>query len=115
LEVIVSVRAFGSPLVVLFGLFGACTGVCAQPPTAAYAAAQLDMAQAELDGARAALQTNDRARALQLAAQAQLDARLAWGMTDSPFVRREALELAWRAERIGAPGVLAAGPRPARP
>lgn len=105
-----SVRAFGPPLVVLFVLFGACTGVRAEPPTARYAGAQLGMAQAELDEARAALQTNDRARALQLAAQAQLDARLAWGMTDSAFVRREALELGARAGRIGGPGVLAAGP-----
>jgi hypothetical protein len=95
-------------------LSGACTGLCAEPPTAPYAAAQLEFAQTELEGARAALRNNDYVMALRLAAQAQLDARLAWGMTRSPFVRRAARELAQRAERLAARTAIArAGPGPA--
>jgi hypothetical protein len=90
-------------------LLSACTVLRAEPPTAPYAGAQLRFAEAELDGAIAALRINDHARARQLAAQAQLDARLAWGMTRSPFVRRAALELARRAERLRSRGVLAGG------
>jgi len=96
-------------------LLGAGTGVRAEPPTAPFAAAQLQIAENELDGARAALQMNDHALARRLAAQAQLDARLAWGMTESPFVRRAALELARRAARMGSQGVVAAGPAAAQP
>jgi hypothetical protein len=50
----------------------------------------------------------DYALARQLAAQAHLDARLAWGMTESPFLRREAGEIARRAERVRAQGALSA-------
>ena len=102
-------------LVLSLILLSACAGLRAELPTAPYAAAQLNLAETELDGARAALQMNDHALARQLAAQAQLDARLAWGMTDSPFVRRAALELARRAERMGSQGALATGPAPGTP
>jgi hypothetical protein len=97
-------------------LLGACTALRAELPTAPYAAGQLELAQAELDGARGALEMQDYAMARQLAAQAQLDARLAWAMTDSPFVRRAALEIGMRAERLrlqGSPAAgVDAGPRP---
>jgi hypothetical protein len=79
--------------------------VHAEPPTARYAAAQLALAQSELDGARAALQMHDYPLARQLAAQADLDARLAWAMSDSPFLRRAALDLARRADRLRTQGV----------
>jgi hypothetical protein len=89
-------------------LFGACTALRAEPPTAQFAAAQLELAQSELDEATGALRMQDYAQARQLAAQAHLDARLAWGMTESPFVRRGALEVARRADRLRAQGVLSA-------
>ena len=95
-------------LAVLMILFGGCTALRAEPPTARYAAAQLEFAQSELDEATGALRMRDYALARQLAAQAQLDARLAWGMTESPFVRREALEIILSADRLRTQGVLSA-------
>jgi|SRR4026209_231185 len=95
-------------LAFLFVLFGACTALRAEPPTAQFAAAQLELAQSELDGATGALRMRDHALARQLAAQAHLDARLAWGMTESPFVRRAALEVARSADRLRTQGVLSA-------
>lgn len=77
--------------------------------TAMYAGAQLRLAQSELDGARAALHAHDYARARQLAAQAQLDCRLAWAMSDSHAVRRAAVELNLQAERLRWQGLVAAG------
>lgn len=89
-------------------LLGASSAVRAEPPTARYAAAQLELAQSELDGASGALRMQDYASARQLAAQAHLDARLAWGMTESPFVRRAALDIVRRADRLRGQGVLSA-------
>ena len=89
-------------------LFGACTALRAEPPTAQFAAAQLELAQTELDGATGALQMRNYALARRLAAQAHLDARLAWGMTESPFVRRAALEVTRSADRYARRGVLSA-------
>ena len=101
-------------LAVLLTLLGACTLVRSEPPTARYAAAQLELAQTELDGARAALLMHDYALARQLAAQAHLDARLAWRMTESPFLRRAALDALQSADRLRTQGVLPAraGGRP---
>ena len=94
---------------IFLGLLLAASGALkAEPPASHFAAAQLDMAQAELDSATAALQTHQYALARQLAAQARLDARLAWGMTESAFVRQAALELARRAAGLRTQGVLAA-------
>jgi hypothetical protein len=95
-------------LAVLAVFFGACATVHAEPPAARYAAAQLDFALSELQRAKAALGVHDYALARQLAAQAHLDARLAWGMTNSPLLRREALELAAVADRLRTHGVLSA-------
>jgi hypothetical protein len=50
----------------------------------------------------------DYALARQLAAQAHLDARLAWGMTESPFLRREAIEVVRQADRLLAQDVFSA-------
>jgi hypothetical protein len=95
-------------------LLGACTALRADPPAAQFAGAQLGMAEAALEQARAALQAHDYPRARQLAAQAGLDARLAWGMTDSAAVRRAAVEVNRQAERLRWRSLVAAG-SPARP
>jgi hypothetical protein len=84
----------------------------ADPATAHFAGAQLRMAEAALDQARAALKAHDYARARQLAAQAGLDARLAWGMTKSTLVRRAAVEVNRHAERLRWRGLMAAGSPP---
>ena len=65
----------------------------AEPATARYAPVQLEIARAELEEARAAAALGERARARQLAAQAELDARLAWRMSDVPVVRMQAAEV----------------------
>ena len=81
-------------------LLGAFPAAHADPATAQFAGAQLLMAQTALEGARAALQQHDYAMARRLAAQASLDARLAWGMTDSAAARRDAAEFSRQAERL---------------
>ena len=96
-------------LIVLALLVGASGALHADPATAPYAGGQLDFARSELEQARRALQMNDYTLARRLAAQAQLDARLAWGMTDSAFVRRDALELNRQVDLLGAQGLLSAG------
>ena len=73
------------------------------------------MADAALEQARAALETHDYAMVQRLAAQAGLDARLAGDMADSDFVRRAAIEVNRRAERLRSRGVLAASPPGTRP
>lgn len=99
----------------LLGLLGACATLNAEPPAAQFAAGQLDMAEAALEQARAALETHDYAMVQRLAAQAGLDARLAWGMTDSHAVRSAAIEVNRQAERLRSRGVLSAGFPEARP
>jgi hypothetical protein len=90
-------------------LLGTCAALHAEPPVAQFAGAQLRMAQAALDRARAALERHDFRTARHHAAQAALDARLAWGMTDSAAVRRFAIELNGQAERLRWRGIMAAG------
>jgi hypothetical protein len=90
-------------------LLSACTGLRADPPAAQFAGAQLRMAEAALEMARAALQAHDYSRARQLASQAGLDAQLAWGMTESGAVRRAAVDINRQAERLRSRGVLAGG------
>jgi hypothetical protein len=93
---------------VLLALFGAAR---ADPAVAQFAGAQLTMAEAALEQARAALQAHDYALARRLAAQAALDARLAWSMTPSDSLRRAAVEVNRRAERMRWRGLVAAGAR----
>lgn len=81
---------------------------------ARYAGAQLGVAQAELERSRAALEVYDYAAARRLAAQAELDARLAWQMSESAAVRGAAVQIAGEAERLRWRGVIAGG-RPAGP
>ena len=81
----------------------------AEPPVGQFAGAQLGMAEAALEEARAALEANDYAAARRYAAQAGLDARLAWRMTESQALRRAAVEVNRRAERLRWRGLMAAG------
>jgi hypothetical protein len=75
----------------------------AQPAISDFAPGQLRQAEALLHQAQAAAEHGDYERARRLAAQAGLDARLAYGMTDSAFLRRDATrvheesaQLRWR-------------------
>jgi hypothetical protein len=95
-------------------LLGACSVLHAEPPVAQFAGAQLRMAEAALEQARAALQARDYPAARQLAAQAGLDARLAWGMSESNALRRAAVEVNRQAERLRWRGLVAAGSPAAR-
>jgi hypothetical protein len=65
----------------------------AELPTERYAPAQLFVAQGFLERARAAAESGDAGLAGKLAFQASLDARLAWGMTESAALRREAAQV----------------------
>ena len=65
----------------------------ADPATERYAPGQLRVAEAFLENARAAAALGDLERAGRLAWQASLDARLAWGMTESEQLRAEAAEV----------------------
>ena len=62
----------------------------AQSVNSEFAPGQLRHAEALLQQAQAAAEEGDYALARQLAAEAGLDARLAYGMSDSPFLRRDA-------------------------
>ena len=66
----------------------------AERATERYAPAQLRMAQQLLEGARAAAALGEVGRAGKLAWQARLDARLTWGMSESPQLRAEAAAVA---------------------
>ena len=81
----------------------------ADPAVAQFAGAQLGMAEAALEQARAALKAHDYALARRLAAQAALDARLAWRMSSSEALRRAAVEVNRRADRVRWRGLVAAG------
>jgi hypothetical protein len=65
----------------------------ADSATAAFAPAQLRLAEAALERAQLALSQGEYGLARRLAAQAQLDARLAWSMSESQFLRRDAARL----------------------
>jgi hypothetical protein len=72
----------------------------AEQPVADLAPGQLRQAEVFLAQARTALAQADYAGARQLAAQAQLDARLAYGMTDSSFIRRDAIAVHEESARL---------------
>jgi hypothetical protein len=65
----------------------------ADSATSAFAPGQLRLAEASLQRAEQALSQGRYDLARRLAAQAQLDARLAWSMSDSQFLRRDAARL----------------------
>lgn len=85
----------------LFWLFLAlAAGARADPATERYAPAQLRVANDLLERARTAAARGDSALAGKLAWQASFDARLAWGMSDSPHLRSEAAEVAGAANTL---------------
>jgi hypothetical protein len=92
-----------------FLLVAAAGAARADSGVAQFAGAQLGMAEAALEQARLALRANDYARGRRLAAQAALDARLAWSMTRSEALRRAAVEVSRRAEQLRFKGLMAAG------
>lgn len=88
-------RALGS--IILFLLLAPAS---AEPPTEHYAPAQLRVARTLLEHARAAAALGEVERAGKLAWQASLDARLAWGMTESERLRAEAAEVGGAASAL---------------
>lgn len=80
-------------LTLLLALALAAPAALAEPATALFAPAQLGMAQAELERAEAAAALGEYDIARKFAVQAGFDARLAWGMTDSQFLRRDAAQV----------------------
>jgi hypothetical protein len=72
----------------------------ADPATERYAPAQLRVASDFLERARDAAARGDAALAARLAWQASFDARLAWGMTESPQLRADAAEVGGEANAL---------------
>lgn len=68
--------------------------------TERYAPAQIFVAQDLLQRARAAAARGDATRAGKLAWQASLDARLAWGMTESAELRADAARVGGEASAL---------------
>lgn len=72
----------------------------AERATERYAPAQITVARDFLERARAAASLEEYAAAGTLARQAQLDARIAWGMTDAALLRAEAAAVASEAAAL---------------
>jgi hypothetical protein len=72
----------------------------AEPPIASFASGQLRFAESALERAREAGAAGDAALARRYAAQAELDARLAWSMTPSAHMRRAAADVARDVARL---------------
>jgi hypothetical protein len=72
----------------------------AERATERYAPAQISVAQDLLERARAAAALEDHNAAAAYAQQAEVDARIAWGMTDASGLRAQAAEVAAGAEAI---------------
>ena len=72
----------------------------AGPATEIYAPAQLSVAQKALDRAIGLVLRGQTEDARRLAAQAALDARLTWGMTDSEYLRRQAERIYFTASSL---------------
>lgn len=68
----------------------ACAAAHAERATERYAPAQIFVARNLLEHARAAAALEQYAAARSYAQQAQVDARIAWGMTDAPALRAQA-------------------------
>jgi hypothetical protein len=92
----------------LLALHAACV-LADEPATGGYAGAQLGFAEEELARAHAAYASNDFTTGSRLASQAALDARLAWSMSDSAILRRAAVDVFGRAERLRARSIIAGG------
>jgi hypothetical protein len=74
--------------------------VQAELATERYAPAQLSMAQAMLERAKARAALGEAARAATLAWQARLDAALTWRMTESEQLRSDALSVRRAADAL---------------
>lgn len=72
----------------------------AELATERYAPAQLRVASDFLERARDAAARGDASLAAKLAWQASFDARLTWGMTESPHLRAEAAEIGGEANAL---------------
>lgn len=77
-----------------------CGTAAAGAGVAGFASGQLRMAENMLQQAQAAFAAHDYERARRLATQAGLDARLAYGMSDSQFLRRDAREIHEQSARL---------------
>lgn len=78
----------------------ACGIAHAERATERYAPAQLSVARDLLDRARAAAALEELGSATNFAQEAEVDARIAWGMTDAPSLRAEAAQVAAQADAI---------------
>lgn len=76
----------------------------AERATEPYAPTQISVARDFLERARAAAALEDYAAARTFAQQAQVDARIAWGMTDSASLHAEAAQIASDAARLATRG-----------
>ena len=72
----------------------------AEPATARYAPLQIQAARNALEGAKHMLRQGREAAARRLATQAATDARLAWAMTDSEYLRAQAAAIYAGSARI---------------
>jgi hypothetical protein len=81
-------------------LVAAASATAAELATERYAPAQLAVASEFLERAREAAARGDSALAGKLAWQASLDARLAWGMTESEELRADAAEVGGAANEL---------------
>lgn len=82
----------------------ACGEARAERATERYAPAQISVARDLLEHARAAAALDEYAEAATYAQEAEVDARIAWGMTDASALRAEAADVAASAEAILHPG-----------
>ncbi len=71
-----------------------------EPATARYAPLQVQAARTALEGAKRMLRQGREAAARRLATQAATDARLAWAMTDSEYLRAQAAAIYAGSARI---------------
>jgi hypothetical protein len=90
------------PLAVLGCAIAASGAAHAERATEVFAPTQISVARDLLDHARAAESAHDYAQASAYAQEAQVDARLAWGMTDSTALHAEAAQIAGQAAALAA-------------
>ena len=87
-------------IVAIVAALAAAQAAHAERATERYAPSQIYVARALLERARAAASLQEFAAAATYAKQAQVDARIAWGMTDAAALRAEAAEIAGAASAI---------------
>jgi len=90
------------PIFALACALAASGAAYAERATEIFAPTQISVARDLLDHARAAASVHDYAQASAYAQEAQVDARLAWGMTDSAPLHAEAAQIASQAAALAA-------------